>query len=458
MFKILLMKKILCLIFILSAANISLLAQSVYELSFTFAGINNSIDYKAFFIDYNDGKGKLRLRFISPASGDSVLADIDVVEENAGNISNCLTNERIYYKLQTAKYIESKDPGINIPQYLCFQKENNSGLYEPLGMANAATDCKADVVKFSNIAFLEQKNLTMQFVLTYFKMYEPFYRNLFATNNPKALTTSERNVKLFLLFVANVTDDKIGTADRKNMNDAITFFGKIKEFLGIDIFIYDTITGQNFNKKFVINKLNTFLTPGPNDIVVFYYSGHGFRQPRDGRPGPYIDLRDLRIDLKKKYLENSLSMEDIAGIIKAKGARLNLVLSDCCNDNVTSTNPMVLEQPLAGKKGGLGMNWSTQNCRDLFLSATPTTIFATAASPYQLAISNPFFGGYFSNFFRNAVETNLSFSKTKVNWEDVFAQTKQQTETKAGRTWCDEAKTVKCNRQLPYINIMYGRF
>ena len=452
------MKKILYIIFILFTANISLYAQTIYEVSFTLTGINNLIDYKAFFIDYNDGKAKLRLRFISPAGGDSVLADIDFIEENTEGVLNCQTNERIYYKLRTAKYIESKDPGINLPQYVCFQKDNSSRLFVPYGITNTALDCKADLVKFSSVSFLEQKNLTMEFVLTYFKMYEPFYRNLFVANNAKALTTTERNVKIFLLFVANVTDEKIGTADRKNMNDAINFFGKIKDFLGIDTFMYDTITGKNFNKKFVTNKLNSFLTPGPNDIVIFYYSGHGFRQPKDGRPGPYIDLRDLRVDVKKKYLENSLSMEDIAGLVRAKGARLNLVLSDCCNDNVTSTNPMVVEPPLAAKKGGLGMKWSTQNCRDLFLSATPTTIFATAASPYQLAISNPFFGGYFSNFFRNAVETNLGFSKTKVNWEDVFAQTKQQTETKAGRTWCDEAKTVKCNRQLPYINILYGRF
>ena len=119
---------------------------------------------------------------------------------------------------------------------------------------------------------------------------------------------------------------------------------------------------------------------------------------------------------------------------------------------------MVLEQPIAAKKGGLGMNWSTQNCRDLFLNTTPTTILATAAEPYQLAISNPVFGGFFSTFFRNAVETHLSYAKNNVTWTDIFEQAKTQTERKTSRTWCNDEKTVKCGRQRPYVNIQAGRF
>lgn len=451
------MKKIFLIILPLLVTVIQLSAQTVYEFSFVYPQ-QSPVAYKAFFIDNNDGTGKVRLRFATPSPKDSILADFDVKEEIIENNPNCNTGNRIYYKLQNPKFIESKKPDINLPGYLCFNKETVSGLYEPAGVTNTPADCKTDLIKFSKVSFLTQADLTKEFVLTYFKIYEPFYRSQFVTNNSKALTTSEQNTKLFLLFVANVTDKEIGAADRKNMNDAISFFGKIKEFLGISAFVYDTVTGVYFNKQTVLNKIKTFLTPGPNDIVVFYYSGHGFRQPKDGRPGPYIDMRDLVIDKKKKYLEHALSMEDILVMVRSKGARLNMILSDCCNDNVTSTNPMVKEPPMAGKKGGFGMNWSVQNCRDLFLNATPTTILATAASPFQLAISNADFGGYFSTFFRNALELNLGYAKSNVKWDAVFEQTKQQTETKAGRTWCNDEKTIKCNRQKPYVNIMYGRF
>ena len=452
------MKKIVLTISLFFVTFTTLHAQTIYEFAFSHAAGNLKINYRLLFVDNNDGTGKVRLKFTAPGPNDTVIADFDVKEEVAENNGLCKNGDRIYYKLQNPKFIESKNPEINLPGYVCFKKEEASGLYEPAGIADDPADCNADLLKFSKISNINQQDLTKEFVKIYFKEYEPFYKSLFVTNNSKALTTSELNTKLFLLFVANVTDPVIGIADRKSMNEAINLFSKVKEFLGISAFIYDTITGANFNKQTVENKINTFLTPGPNDIVVFYYAGHGFRMPKDGWVGPYIDLRDVVLDRFKRYQDNSLSTEVILKMIQNKGARLNLIIGECCNDTITKTNPMVKEPALAGKKGGFGINWSTQNCRDLFLNATPTTILAAAASPYQLAISNSEFGGYFSTFFKNALEINMGFAKTKVKWEDVFEQTKKQTETKAGRTWCDDAKTIKCNRQRPISNIMYGRF
>ena len=283
-----------------------------------------------------------------------------------------------------------------------------------------------------------------------------FNRNIFVTNNSKALTTSERNVKLFLLFVANTTDKEIGTADRKNMTDAIAFFRNVKDFLGISSFVFDTITGRRLNKTNVENAIKTFYTPGRNDIVVFYFSGHGFRKEKDGRPAPYIDLRD---ETNTDYMVNSLNLEDISLMIQKKEARLNLILSDCCNDNVTKSNPMAKDGALSGKKGLFDKFWNTQKCRDLFLNAMPSTILATAAMPYQLAISNAVFGGYFSNHFINTLETNLSLANKNptVTWDIIFDQTLKQTETKSGRTWCNDEGTIKCNRQRPYKCISYNR-
>lgn len=438
------MKKLLLLTFLLSLTLGLLKAQSIYELSFTFPQANNPIFYKALLIDYNSGKAKLRLRFTSPA-GKDILADVDVTEEDPGNNASCFNSDRIYYKLQKASYIESPDPAVNLPGYICLKKDPASGLFEPFGVTNSSADCKADVTRFTKVGFIDKKNLTKEFMGIYFKTYDVFYKNFFGAKQ-KALTTSERNVKLFLLFVANVTDPKIGTADRKNMKDALTFFGKVKQSLGIDQFIYDTVTGANFNKQTVENKIKTFLTPGPNDIVVFYYSGHGFRKEKDSRPGPYMDMSVDYTD--KNYMDKAIKLEDITEMIRKKGARLNLVVSDCCNKQVGETSS-VDAPAISGKKGGLGDYWSDKNLRDLFLNINRTTIMFTAAEPFQVAISNPEFGGYFSNFFINAIDTHLSYVKNNVKWEDIIALTKQNTEYKANRTWCNQARTVKCNPQRP---------
>ncbi|MBK6379587.1 MAG: hypothetical protein IPF72_07560 [Chitinophagaceae bacterium] len=193
--------------------------------------------------------------------------------------------------------------------------------------------------------------------------------------------------------------------------------------------------------------MNTFFAPaGSNDIVIFYFNGHGFRKPTDGRPGPYIDLKDER---NFRIMEASASMEDIYATIRAKRARLSLVLSECCNALITDTNP--LAEPPAVKKS-FGINWSTENCRNLFLNKTPMSILGAAASPSMLAASNNNFGGFFSYFFRTSLETHFSFAKTAVNWDQVFKQTAEQTKYKADRTYCDNVTKKKCN-QLPYYRI-----
>ncbi len=449
------MNKKFATLFCLLLTAAVLTAQTIYEFSFQ-TPATQTAECKLLFIDNNDGTGKARLKAFTDGFADTMLVDLDVMEETFEGDPACAS--RLFYKLHNPKYVESKNNGTVLPEYICFKKDPLTNLFEPLGIINAPEGCHAEPVKFSKVSNISQQILTKEFVLTYFKIYEPFYQNQFVINNTKSLTTLEQNTKMFLLFVSNVTDPEIGIADRKSMNEAINLFRKIKDFLGISAFVFDTVTGKDFKKETVLKKINTFLTPGPNDIVIFYYAGHGFRMPKDSRPGPYIDLRDVVLDRFKRYQDNSLSTEDILVMIRKKRARLNLIISESCNDTITKYNPMVKEPAIAGKKGGFSMNWSTQNCRDLFLSTTPTTILAAAASPYQLAISNAEFGGYFSTFFRNNLETYLGYTKSNVKWEHIFKQTSIQAETKSGRTWCNDEKTIKCNRQKPFETILRGRF
>lgn len=447
-------KKFASLFFLLLSAQV-LCAQTIYEFTFQ-APATKPAECKLLFIDNNDGTGKARFKSFTDGIADTMLVNLDVKEEIFEDDPGCASF--LFYKLYNPQYVESKNNGTALPEYICFKKDLLTNLFEPLGIINAPAGCKTEPVKFSKVSNISQQILTKEFVLSYFKVYEPFYQNQFVINNTKSLTTLEQSTKMFLLFVSNVTDPEIGIADRKSMNEAINLFRKIKDFLGISAFVFDTVTGRDFKKDIVLKKINNFLTPGPNDIVIFYYAGHGFRMPKDGRPGPYIDLRDVVLDRFKRYQDNSLSTEEILLLIRRKGARLNLIISESCNDTITKYNPMVKEPPIAGKKGGFSMTWSTKNCRDLFLSTKRTTILAAAASPYQLAISNAEFGGYFSTFFRNNLEANLGYAKTDVKWENVFDQTSKQAETKSGRTWCNDEKTIKCNRQKPFATILYGRF
>ena len=166
------------------------------------------------------------------------------------------------------------------------------------------------------------------------------------------------------------------------------------------------VAGDRYNKKHVVSELK-LLRPAPNDIVVFYYSGHGYRKKEDKRQYPYIDLRASG---EHDYLTQTLNMEDIYQFIKRKGARMNLVLSDCCNSYVGDRNS-VSSLPPAKRSSTLMLDG--ENIRMLFLKGK-ISILATAADSTQRASSNNSLGGFFSYYLNASLEASASSSKTAV--------------------------------------------
>jgi hypothetical protein len=263
--------------------------------------------------------------------------------------------------------------------------------------------------------------------LEYFTTGDTFYKNLFETRT-RDLSTVEKNTKIILLVVANINEPTIGPSCLKDRDRTIETFTKLADFLKIKL-EYKAISGKEYNKQNVEKEIKN-LSPRPNDIVVFYYSGHGFRKPKDNRRFPYIDLRPKP---DNTYMVNSLNMEDIYDSIKKKGARLNLVLSDCCNTEVTASNG--IGDPVPRKKGLL-MNYNLENCRALFFNPKQISILATAADAGQKATSNNEFGGFFSFYFKASLENQLSFFKKNVTWQGLLEEAKKQTIRKAEHTYC----------------------
>jgi hypothetical protein len=217
------MKKAALIFTLLLLLTISTVAQTAYQFTFQLPNANSTITAKAFFLNFDDGTGQARLRFNSPINNDSTLIDMKVTEENTDGIPGCVNQERLFFKLQKNQLIFGNDSTVTLPQYFCFKKNTVTGFFEPLGTSNIIDDCHAAVTPFTTVDYLEQKNLTSDFVLTYFKKREKFYTSLFATRT-RALTVNERNVKLYLLVVANTFDDSIGKACAKDMRRTISFF------------------------------------------------------------------------------------------------------------------------------------------------------------------------------------------------------------------------------------------
>lgn len=137
--------------------------------------------------------------------------------------------------------------------------------------------------------------------------------------------------KFILLIAANTLDPTIGKGCKADIDSVRHIFEKLSVEMKFN-FIELIIQGEDYGKENILSAIN-ILTPGNNDIVVFYYSGHGFSYEKDAaKKYPQVDLRSHpfsdKIDVINAHTEN---LADLFELIKHRGARLNIVIGDCCN-------------------------------------------------------------------------------------------------------------------------------
>ncbi len=405
-------------------------SQSAYHFTYNCLKANDATTYKAFLLLNDDGTGLIRIKYVLPPKGDSVLVTMDVQQQypdmKLGNIDNSKTS----FLLSNLNNIKGNPDTKYVLPVLWFKKSTASDEMEPWGVTVNTTDTEKSMNPFSAVDYLDAKKLKQDknFVLQYFTRQDDFYKNLFESKT-KALSPAEKNIKLYMLVVANVNDTIIGKSCAKDMKRSIETFKKLTTYLGIK---FDTVKifGDNYNKQNVEKAIDT-LKPGANDIVVFYYTGHGFRKPTENSSRfPFIDLRPKP---DRTFMVNSLNIENIFERIKKKNARLTLVISDCCNTEVNATN--AVGTPIPGRKG-LGIDWSQENVRALFLNEKKIAILAAAADAGQKASSNNEFGSFYSYFFKTSLEAHSSNLIRDVSWAKVLEYAKTQTIYKAENTYC----------------------
>ncbi|HSS19602.1 MAG TPA: caspase family protein [Pyrinomonadaceae bacterium] len=386
------MKKIALSAVFLVLFSLGIKAQGLYKVAYQ-AG---PIRYDAILVWYGSGQPFMRIAFYHPDLQKMVLA-----QQNVAYLGNAFSGTLI-----------GSNPGFLTPMPAGYHYEADNFVFQR--QQNGFFACTGMVSENLIYPVLEFRPL-LQYEVTsaLLQAYGFAAPTAASTSNPSRVT-------MYLIVVANLDDRDIG-AD-------IDVAGIVREFrfaaneIGIT-FNPTTITGDSFSRTNVVNTLN-YLKPGSNDIVVFVYSGHGFRYDDDTDSWPRMAMTRNRQSVDG----NSMSEAEIYDALKRKGARLNITLVDACNSRIGRLKPhydagVVLRPSDAGI--------SRQAVQTLFLEARGNILMA-AAQEGENALANKETGGFFIHSFLDALmyETSIANSGTP-SWKTMISNaieyTSQQT-------------------------------
>ncbi|MEO6133582.1 MAG: caspase family protein [Ginsengibacter sp.] len=398
-----------------------------------------SLSYYSFLTLQPDGSAVARIRsgnypLAEQPMADSVFANnINVGElkylvPSGEPIINGAGNEsHIKLRFIFKKQVDSTDI-----YYLPFRTEyaDNDGIWKVAETVTSQEKSYTDL--------LQQKD----FVRIFYNEDDAFYNFLYSERE-RANNIIARQEKLYLIVVANTNDPKIGVTSKKDFDDVSQTFTTLAKNLGMKI-IATKIMGNDFNKQNLDLALANLKKqkPSPIDIVIFYYSGHGFRYSNDVSRYPRMSLRsNPDQDLNK----NNMEMEEVYNQIVKLGARVNIVLSDCCNQDIGVPVP-VGKDILKTRFGGFNttsQSLNMANCNALFFSKEPISIIASSAEIKQLATGNPALGGFFTYYFKALLDKSLySFGDSK-SWLKILLDTKEKARWQALSAECGSGRCVQ---------------
>ena len=425
--------------------------QSLFEFDYQFDVENEREHYNAFMLRNDDGTGFMRVRYFDKEKQAWILVDLEMQEHYFGdedpNDNNKTDSSILVFEGYDPEVITGPADLKYDPDVFLFQYNKKTHNYEPLSVISDDKEHNKEYDgTINDVKLLNESDLTKEKVSLYFTDQDDIYKNLFEEATVRSLTPQQRQTQLFLIVVANTEDISIGTTCVVDRDATLKTFNTIADFLGIN-FTPKVISGKDFSKVNVDNALRD-LQPGPNDIVVFYYSGHGFSNAKDTYRFPYLDLRDK---VSQQYGGvYALNIDDIYRKIKAKGARLNLVLSDCCNSDPSLSN--VSTGDIASTRHS-SVGWNVENCRALFMNEKPLSVLMTAASKGELSAGNST-GGIFTFNFRESMEKSFGPFYNLVSWDQVLKTSQAQTIKKARNTLCiQEDNSRKVCVQNPVFKV-----
>ena len=212
-----------------------------------------------------------------------------------------------------------------------------------------------------------------------------------------------------IIFANTFAEEKIASACKIDKDRVMLELKTISRVLKYEL-KQEVYADYDFSVENLKNSIGN-LVCSPNDIVFFYFSGHGARAKNDVSDWPQLNLNPQN----ENRDENYFPLEKVDRIIKEKGARLTIVLGDCCN----SASPIV--SPKLINKGQTTVD--NIDSPDVVYSglfgdcAGNVLISSSSKGEFSLALQDQ--GGLFTLSYFSGVEKALK-GEIQPNWNSVL--------------------------------------
>ena len=410
-------------LFFIITVSAQIFYQDIYEIKFS--GLDaKKVNYSALLIRNSNAKDQLRVRYTNDNDIVTIYeVPFNTKEDDFGKASATIRPVIISGNKSSACY----------PIYLnCFA----SGKYNPKKKgAIIYKNGELRDVNVSSIDVLRREDLPKELVQQYFLESESFYTSLF---DKKKLRKNIVSAPWFYFInVGNTADKTIGKGCQKDLDNTTVLFERIAQELDMHLSEVQ-VTGENFTKQNVLTAIAE-IVPQQQDVIFFYYSGHGFSFQDDSvHQFPQLDLRTNPPVYSETVIKASTkNIDEIFESIKVKGAHLNLVVSDCCNSLIE----FYRRKP---NKVALPRNPIIQSVNKIVLAnlfqKRKASILISAADKAQYAVSDDSYGGIFTFNFNNAMIAALYGPSNAPSWESLINLSQSTTSTMSKTYACEDDK------------------
>jgi hypothetical protein len=217
--------------------------------------------------------------------------------------------------------------------------------------------------------------------------------------------------RLILIIMANTHDKTLSTACKKDAKAIQTTFKNICNHFNIEFHSIE-VAGKYYMWDNVDKAMISIPQPEQNDVLLYYYTGHGFSYKNDRfNKYPQLDMRPHNKQVKFNAIDfiknHTLNLEAVLNILRFRGARINIVIADCCNTTIPYNRSKLSNHDMSVSNDILPAKSKTLTKEKFMDDDNEVSILVASSQFGQPAITDSVVGSIFTTFFAKALSAVL---------------------------------------------------